>query len=127
VPESSSQGRISVTHPSSLNTFGELAAGIAHEIKTPTQYVSDNVRFLQEAFVDVLDLLAEYRRVAEANSPELALELRAADDKVDVGQGLHIARQIIEAQHDGRLWFETELNVGTCFAFWPPIKASNAS
>jgi len=37
-----------------LESIGQLAAGIAHEINTPTQYVSDNVRFLQDAFLDLL-------------------------------------------------------------------------
>ncbi|MEJ5170651.1 MAG: PAS domain S-box protein [Fimbriimonadales bacterium] len=37
-----------------LESIGQLAAGIAHEINTPTQYVSDNVRFLHDAFQDLL-------------------------------------------------------------------------
>jgi two-component system, NtrC family, sensor kinase len=35
-----------------LESIGQLAAGIAHEINTPTQYIGDNARFLQEAFSD---------------------------------------------------------------------------
>ncbi|MDR3569148.1 MAG: response regulator [Syntrophobacteraceae bacterium] len=33
-----------------LESIGQLAAGIAHEINTPTQYVADNTRFLDSAF-----------------------------------------------------------------------------
>jgi PAS domain S-box-containing protein len=33
-----------------LESIGQLAAGIAHEINTPTQYVGDNTRFLDEVF-----------------------------------------------------------------------------
>jgi signal transduction histidine kinase len=40
-----------------LESLGQLASGIAHEINTPTQYVGDNVRFLKEAFADVARLL----------------------------------------------------------------------
>lgn len=36
-----------------LESIGQLAAGIAHEINTPTQFVGDNTRFLQEAFGDL--------------------------------------------------------------------------
>ncbi len=41
-----------------LESIGRLAAGIAHEINTPIQYVGDNVRFLQDSFESLRDLLA---------------------------------------------------------------------
>ncbi len=37
-----------------LESVGQLAAGIAHEINTPTQYVSDNTIFLKDAFKSYL-------------------------------------------------------------------------
>jgi len=40
-----------------LESIGQLAAGIAHEINTPSQYVGDNTRFLQEAFGDLGKLI----------------------------------------------------------------------
>ncbi len=40
-----------------LRSLGQLASGIAHEINTPTQFVGDNVRFLQDAFNELLGLL----------------------------------------------------------------------
>lgn len=36
-----------------LESIGQLASGIAHEINTPSQYVWDNTRFLQGAFHDL--------------------------------------------------------------------------
>lgn len=45
-----------------LESIGQLAAGIAHEINTPTQYVGDNTRFVKDAFDDIgtlFDKLAE--------------------------------------------------------------------
>ncbi len=41
-----------------LESIGQLAAGIAHEINTPTQYVSDNTVFLQRAFAGLMDAVA---------------------------------------------------------------------
>lgn len=41
---------------SKLESIGTLAAGIAHEINTPVQFVTDNTRFLEEALRDLLDL-----------------------------------------------------------------------
>ena len=44
-----------------LESVGRLAAGIAHEINTPIQYVSDSVSFLQSAQSDLDGLLGAYR------------------------------------------------------------------
>jgi signal transduction histidine kinase len=49
-------------HAQKMESVGHLAAGIAHEINTPAQFVSDNTRFLQDAFSKLTDLLARYRR-----------------------------------------------------------------
>jgi signal transduction histidine kinase len=49
-----------------LKAIGQLAAGMAHEINTPTQYVSDNLRFLDQALQDILTLVGEYERLSAA-------------------------------------------------------------
>src|SRR5260370_11018102 len=41
-----------------LESVGRLAAGIAHEINTPIQYLGDSVHFLRSAFDDLDQLLA---------------------------------------------------------------------
>lgn len=47
-----------------LESIGQLAAGIAHEINTPTQYVGDNTRFLDQAFSELMPLLEQAAQVA---------------------------------------------------------------
>jgi PAS domain S-box-containing protein len=49
-----------------LESVGQLAAGIAHEINTPIQYVGDNMRFVQESFTGLTRLLQDYHALAGA-------------------------------------------------------------
>ena len=49
-----------------LESIGRLAAGIAHEINTPTQYVGDNTAFLQSSFEDLSEILGRYQDIVDA-------------------------------------------------------------
>jgi PAS domain S-box-containing protein len=53
-------------HAQKMESIGHLAAGIAHEINTPTQYLGDNIRFLQTSFLDLKGLHARYEQVLQA-------------------------------------------------------------
>ena len=49
-----------------LESIGQLAAGIAHEINTPIQYIGDNAKFLEEGFRDLFRLVDSGGHLAEA-------------------------------------------------------------
>lgn len=40
-----------------LESIGQLASGIAHEINTPAQFVGDNLSFIKDSFSDIYDVL----------------------------------------------------------------------
>ena len=63
-------------HSQKMESIGQLAAGIAHEINTPTQYVSDNTFFVRDSFADVKEMLFSCRELIEKiNSDEWNLDL----------------------------------------------------
>ena len=86
-----------------LEAMGQLAAGIAHEINTPIQYVGDNTRFAQEAFAGLLALLQEHERLlAEADvGPELLARFKAAAEEADLKYLLEDTPAAIEQSLEG--------------------------
>lgn len=72
-----------------LETIGQLATGIAHEINTPTQYVGDNTRFVEEAFEEIKAVLNKYNKLLEqaridGYSPELLKEVEDEIENADM-------------------------------------------
>lgn len=49
-----------------LESLGRLAAGIAHEINTPSQYVGDNAQFLKDAFSQIDSILSMFAALKQA-------------------------------------------------------------
>jgi PAS domain S-box-containing protein len=56
-------------HESKLESLGRLAAGLAHEINSPIQFVGDNARFLEEAYQELIRVVEVYRGLLDTSSP----------------------------------------------------------
>lgn len=71
-----------------LEGIGQLAAGIAHEINTPIQFVADNVTFLRDSWISAHQLVRRYRieiRNAERLLPPgIVADLKEAERKCDL-------------------------------------------
>ncbi len=71
-----------------LESVGQLAAGIAHEINTPIQYIGDSVHFLKESCEDTCNLLDLYKTfIKEAcegrSREEIEQDILKAEDEAD--------------------------------------------
>jgi len=85
-----------------LESIGQLAAGIAHEINTPTQYVDNNIRFLQtsmEAMMGIVDRCAEFVEILKSGTSREDL-LRLADMVVDAEELEMLKEDIPDAIND---------------------------
>ena len=67
-----------------LEAVGQLAAGIAHEMNTPMQFVGDSVHFLEEAVRDTLELVAVYREALAGADPEIRARVAEAEEAADL-------------------------------------------
>ena len=102
-----------------LESIGRLAAGVAHEINTPIQYLNDSVYFIREA---MQELLAHNARLAamlpappeaDEDIEDLKKELPPALDRVVDGLGriAEIVRSMKEFSHvDQREMSRVDLN-----------------
>jgi PAS domain S-box-containing protein len=66
-----------------LESVGQLAAGIAHEINTPMQFIGTNMEFLEEASQGMVNLEQSIKKIMATAPAEVAEELQAAFDEAD--------------------------------------------
>jgi two-component system, NtrC family, sensor kinase len=84
-----------------LEAVGHLAAGIAHEINTPVQYVGDSVQFLKSAFADMLDIVKTSDATLYSMDTDLdflRVEVPAAIERVI--EGLQRVTSIVHAMKE---------------------------
>lgn len=80
---------VELHHAEKLESVGRLAAGIAHEINTPIQFVGDNLQFMQDSLADLLALSDRHVELLEkiktdSVSDELISEQEQAFIEADI-------------------------------------------
>ncbi len=89
-----------------LESIGQLAAGIAHELNTPAQYVGDNTRFLEDAFESLAGILEKYQELMTtvemgAVTPQILTKLDEALEEADTAFLLKEIPLAIEQSMEG--------------------------
>jgi len=79
-----------------LEAVGQLAAGIAHEINTPTQFIGDNLRFLKESLGPLLAALQASNQILNATKATLSL-IQEVDPSFDAGHISYLGEEIPKA------------------------------
>jgi len=87
-----------------LEAIGQLAAGIAHEVNTPTQYVSDNTTFAQKGVAGLITVLQAAMAVVQAaREGTIDSELiAAADAAVSKAKLPYLVKQLPRALEQSR-------------------------
>jgi signal transduction histidine kinase len=96
---------VELRHALKLEAVGQLAAGIAHEINTPIQYIGDSVGYVHDAFAELAPLLSWYhdvlaRAIAGGECPG-AEDLSAEEERADVAYALAQIPLAIERTLEG--------------------------
>ncbi|QDU59924.1 Sensor protein FixL [Planctomycetes bacterium Pan216] len=89
-----------------LESVGQLAAGIAHEINTPMQYIGDNVRFLRDSFANLSEVIKAFDSLleeckAKKLAPDQTTSADQATDSADVSYLVEEIPETIEQTLDG--------------------------
>ncbi len=89
-----------------LESVGQLASGIAHEINTPVQFVSSSVAFLAGAWADIEQLLDAFASLVDGCAraeidPELLERVTAAEETADLEYLRERVPLALERSRDG--------------------------
>jgi PAS domain S-box-containing protein len=96
--------QLQATAAQRMAAVGTLAAGIAHEINTPIQFVGDSLQFLRDGLQDILTVVdrlqSVFRLVTQVSPPEELRDALAAVVQAEAGADLPYLRGSVPEAFD---------------------------
>jgi two-component system NtrC family sensor kinase len=97
---------VELRHSQKLEAVGRLAAGVAHEINTPIQFIGDSCHFLGTVLESYQAMLANYRELRDAvartaGHEELLLRVRECEEREDADYIAEQAPRAIQRTLEG--------------------------
>ena len=86
-----------------LESIGQLAAGIAHEINTPIQYIGDNTLFLQSSFQELISFMQKYGGFAPDSKGDEEVQFLVEEIPTAIQEcleGIHRVSEIVQAMKE---------------------------
>lgn len=96
-----------------LESVGQLAAGIAHEINTPMQFVSDNIDYLDDCSRRLFEVVDAYERNLSTDAHPKTWDARWAElgEVIHRNQFERIREQIPQALRESRDGIDRVINI----------------